>query len=55
MTGSRSRVTPRGSGEELRLEDSADVTDRNAGVFILDGARKTYVPWDEVKQIDLER
>lgn len=51
---SRSRVTLIGSPEELRLKESADVTDRNAGVFILEGGRKTYVPWEDVKRIDFE-
>jgi sporulation protein YlmC with PRC-barrel domain len=51
----RARVTLRGTKEELALEDSADVTDRNAGVFVLSGERKTYVPWDEVSRIDFER
>jgi hypothetical protein len=51
----RARVTLRGTKEELALEDSADVTDRNAGVFVLSGERKTYVPWDEVARIEFER
>lgn len=55
MGSSRSKVTLKGSTEELRLEDSADVSDRNAGVFVLDGDRKTYVPWDDVKRIDFDR
>lgn len=52
---SRSRVTLRGSTEELRLGESADVTDENAGVFVLQGDGKTYVPWEDVKRIDLDR
>ncbi len=52
---SRSRVTLRGGTEELRLGESADVTDENAGVFVLHGDEKTYVPWEDVKRIDLEK
>lgn len=48
----RARVQLRGAKEELVLEESGDVTERNAGVFVLDGDRKTYVPWDEVSRID---
>jgi sporulation protein YlmC with PRC-barrel domain len=51
----RSKVVLRGSNEEIYLEKSADVTDRNAGVFILAGEKKTYVPWNEVSRIDFER
>ena len=53
--GRRTRVTLRGAKEELVLEESADVTERNAGVFVLAGGKKTYVPWDEVGRIDFER
>lgn len=48
----RARVTLRGAKEELVLEESGDVTERNAGVFVLSGRQKTYVPWDEVSRID---
>lgn len=51
----RTRVTLRGAKEELVLGESGDVTDRNAGVFVLAGGAKTYVPWDEVARIDFER
>ena len=51
----RARVQLRGAKEELVLEESGDVTERNAGVFVLDGDRKTYVPWDEVSRIDFGR
>ena len=53
--GRRTRVTLRGAKEELVLEESADVTERNAGIFVLAGGKKTYVPWDEVGRIDFER
>lgn len=52
--GRRAKVVLRGSTEEISLGKSADVTDRNAGVFVLAGERKTYVPWSEVARIDLE-
>lgn len=48
----RARVQLRGAKEELVLEESGDVSERNAGVFVLDGERKTYIPWDEVSRID---
>lgn len=51
----RARVTLHGAKVELVLEGSADVTERNAGVFVLAGGKKTYVPWDEVSRIDFER
>jgi hypothetical protein len=53
--GSGSRVKLRQTDVELFLTDSADVSDRNAGVFILDGGKKTYVAWEDVERIDLER
>lgn len=53
--GRRSKVVLHGSTEEVFLEKSTDVTDRNAGVFVLSGERKTYVPWSEVARIDFER
>lgn len=52
----RARVTLKGDGRELTLEDSTDVTDANAGVFVLEGAdKKTYVPWQDVKRIDFAK
>lgn len=54
LNGSRVRVSLRGGTGDLKLEDTADVTDRNAGVFVLAEGKKTYVPWEEVKRIDFE-
>lgn len=51
----RARVQLRGAKDELVLEDSGDVSERNAGVFVLAGTAKTYVPWDEVARIDFEK
>ncbi len=45
------------SGEELELEDSADVGDEHDGVLIL-GAREdepVYLAWNKVKRIDFDR
>jgi hypothetical protein len=52
LSESRCRVALRGSTTEIRLEDSADVTDRNEGVFILDGTKKTHVPWENIKKVE---
>ncbi len=52
---SRSKVVLRGSREEITLEKSTDVTDRNAGAFVLAGEKKTHVPWSEISRIDFER
>lgn len=42
-------------GDELRLERTGDLGDRNAGVlvFIAGAERPEYVPWSDVAQIDL--
>ncbi len=54
VSGTRVRASLRGGPGDLRLEDTGDVTDRNAGVFVLADGKKTYVPWEEVKRIDFE-
>jgi hypothetical protein len=43
-------------GNELRLEESQDVTESNSGVLILPdaGGEERYVPWDEVRRIEME-
>ena len=49
-----STVTLR-EGRELRLEDSQDVTESNAGVLVIpDGGTERYVSWDKVQRIDFE-
>ena len=44
-------------GEELQLERTGDLGERNAGMLIfVDGReRPEYVPWTEVEQIDFDR
>jgi hypothetical protein len=44
-------------GEELQLERTGDLGDRNAGLLIfVDGSpRPEYVPWSDVEQVDLDR
>lgn len=43
------------SGQEIKLEDSQDVTDSNAGVLVLlPGGSEQYVPWDRVRKIDFD-
>lgn len=50
------RVVLKGRSEELKLEESTDVTPANAGVFVLEGtAKRTYVPWKDVARIDFSR
>jgi hypothetical protein len=43
-------------GNELRLEESQDVTESNSGVLIFPdgGGEERYVPWDEVRRIEIE-
>jgi len=43
-------------GEELPLERSGDLGDRNAGmlVFVAGGEQPEYVPWTEVRRIDFD-
>ncbi|MCI0408760.1 MAG: hypothetical protein L0191_09385 [Acidobacteria bacterium] len=43
-------------GRELRLEDSQDVAEANAGVLVIPGGGKSdqYVSWDQVQRIDFE-
>jgi len=58
-------ITPRSSGsslvkvrngEELRLEEAQDVTESNDGIlFLEEGKKKTYVPWDEVDTITFDK
>ena len=51
----RARVTLQ-SGEELQLEPTGDLGEKNAGLLIFaDGRqRPEYVPWTEVEQVDLD-
>ncbi len=43
------------SGEELVLEDSADVGDGNDGILVLpEEGEPVYVEWDDVDRIDFE-
>jgi hypothetical protein len=50
----RARVTLL-SGEQLQLERSGDLGDRNAGVLVfVDGEeRPEYVPWNDIARVDL--
>jgi hypothetical protein len=52
----RARVTLRG-GEELQLDRSSDLGERNPGMLIfVDGRqRPEYVPWTDVEQVDFDR
>ena len=52
----RARVTLH-NGEELWLERTGDLGERNAGMLIfVDGRqRPEYVPWTDVEQVDLDR
>ena len=45
------------TGEELRLERSGDLAERNAGMLVfVDGRRRPdYVPWIDVQRVDLDR
>jgi hypothetical protein len=52
----RARVTLH-NGEELQLERTGDLGDRNGGMLIfVDGRqRPEYVPWADVEQVDFDR
>ena len=52
----RARVTLH-SGEELQLERTGDLGERNAGMLIfVDGReRPEYVPWSDVERVDFDR
>jgi len=45
------------SGEELQLERTGDLGERNAGMLIfIDGReRPEYVPWSDIEQVDFDR
>ena len=46
------------NGEELRVERSGDLGDRNAGVLVFadgGGEHPEYVPWAEIARIDFDR
>ncbi len=54
--GDRSSRVILASGEELELEDSADVDEDNDGVLVLPGeGEPIYLAWKEVRRIDFER
>ncbi|MEE8525602.1 MAG: hypothetical protein V3T72_16825, partial [Thermoanaerobaculia bacterium] len=42
-------------GEELMLENSADVDEDNDGIVVDpgDGVEPVYVPWEKVKKVEL--
>ena len=44
-------------GEELPLERSGDVGERNAGllIFVVGRERPEFVPWTDIEQIDFDR
>ncbi len=44
------------NGEELRLEDSQDVSDRNDGILIFDSDddRPVFLEWEEVERIEFD-
>ena len=44
-------------GEELRLERTGDLGERDAGMLIFadDHARPAFVPWADVERIDFDR
>jgi hypothetical protein len=44
-------------GEELLLERTGDLGERNAGMLILvdGGQRPEYVPWTDVERVDFDR
>ena len=54
LRGDRARVELV-SGEVLTLEDTADVSEDNAGVLVLHDRQSTYIPWDEVERIEFGR
>jgi hypothetical protein len=44
------------SGEELRLDDSPSAVQQPVGVVVVsDGGGETFLPWREVRRIDLDR
>jgi hypothetical protein len=51
LRGGRARVELT-SGETLTLEDTADVSEDNAGILVLYDRQSTYIPWDEVERIE---
>ncbi|MEQ9466378.1 MAG: hypothetical protein RLN88_03150 [Ekhidna sp.] len=42
------------SGDNLILEDSQDVSDKNLGILIKTDSDRVYVPWDRVEKISLD-
>lgn len=51
--GDWAKVTLR-NGESLELDDSADVSDGNAGVLVIDGDFEQYFEWDDIDRIEFE-
>jgi len=52
----RARVTLQ-NGQELQLERTGDLGEKNAGllIFVAGRQRPEYVPWPEVEQVDFDR
>ena len=49
-----SRIALR-SGEEIELEDSQDISERNDGLLVyLDGDDAVYVPWRELRRVEFD-
>lgn len=51
--GSWAKVTLR-NGHTLELEDTADVSNRNAGVLVIKGEKETLFEWDQIARIDFD-
>lgn len=54
--GHRASLVTLRSGTEVRLEDSKDVSDENAGVLVIAGPETEphYVSWDRVARVEIE-
>ncbi|MFY0685702.1 MAG: hypothetical protein JXQ90_00980 [Cyclobacteriaceae bacterium] len=42
------------NGDELILEESQDVTERNSGALVYSGGEPVYIPWKKIEKIDFE-
>ncbi|MEO9868880.1 hypothetical protein [Ekhidna sp.] len=51
--GSRSSRIKLSDGDELTLEESQDVTEKNSGILIKTDSGRVYVPWYKVEKITL--
>mgnify|MGYP001803322075 CR=1 FL=1 len=52
--GYRYTIVQLKNGEELKLEDSQDVSEDNSGLLVFESSRPQYVVWDDIDAITFD-